>query len=260
MLKRLIVIIGLSFFASCVPNKDLMYLQGTSVVKKDIFKVNSTPYRLQVNDVLSIAIKAKDENSVALFQKVVSSRLASSQSSGVDLQSGYSVDIHGNIRLPYIGEINVLGYTTKEVRVKLEKALLQYLKNEDDIFVTVRLSGIKFTIFGEVGSPGTMVINQNSVSIIEAIANSGDITVTGNRKKVVVWRTTPGGRKKYSIDLTNVDAFDSDIYYIQPNDLIYVLPIRQKAWGTGTTGLQSLSTIVSVFTLVTSTILIIRNL
>ncbi len=259
MLKQLLIIIGLSFFASCVPNKDLVYLQGVRDVKKDIFKVNNKPYRLQVDDVLSISIKAKDEKSVALFQKVATSEANASQTREVNLQNGYSIDAHGNIRLPYIGEVNVLGYTTKEVRLKLEKALLQYLKNEDDIFVTVMLSGIKFTIFGEVGSPGTKVIKQNNVSIIEAIANSGDITVTGNRKKIVVWRTTPGGRKKYNIDLTRVDAFDSEIYYIQPNDLIYVLPIRQKAWGTGTTGLQSLSTIISVFTLVTSTILIIRN-
>ena len=260
MLKQLLIIVGVSFFVSCVPNKDLVYLQGVTAVKKDVFKVNNKPYRLQVDDVLSITIKAKDEKSVALFQKATASGTNASQNREVDLQTGYSIDTHGNIRLPYIGEVNVLGYTTKEVRLKLEKALLQYLKNEDDIFVTVRLSGIKFTIFGEIGSPGTKIIQQNNVSIIEAIANSGDITVTGNRKNILVWRTTPGGRKKYSIDLTHVDAFDSEIYYIQPNDLIYVHPIKQKAWGTGTTGLQSLSTILSVFTLVTSTILIIRNL
>ena len=162
--------------------------------------------------------------------------------------------------MPYLGEINVLGYTTKEVRIKLEKALLQFLKNEEDIFVTVNLSGIKFTILGEIASPGTKVINQNSVNIFEAVANSGDITVTGNRKKVEIWRTTAGQRKKYTIDLTSAIAFDSDVFNIQPNDLIYIVPLKQKAWGTGTTGLQSLTTIVSVLTLLTSTILIIRNL
>ncbi len=148
--------------------------------------------------------------------------------------------------MPYIGEINVLGYTTKEVRIKLEKALLQYLRNQEDIFVTVRLSGIKFTILGEVSSPGTKVINQNSVTIVEAISNSGDITITGNRKKVEVWRNSDSGQKKFTIDLTNSSAFNSEIYYIQPNDLIYVVPLKQKSWGTGTTGLQSITTIVSV--------------
>jgi len=261
MLKRLLIIILISFFASCVPNKDLVYLQGKPAVKKDVYKLNNQPYRLQVDDVLSIDIKAKDEKSVALFKKTNTNNQGSSgRGVEVNLQSGYSVDRHGNIRLPYIGEINVLGYTTKEVRIKLEKALLQFLKNKEDIFVTVNLSGIKFTIFGEVNDPGIKVINQNSVNIIEAIANSGDFTITGNRKKVELWRATAGGRKRYTIDLTKATAFDSEIYYIQPNDMIYVRPLKQKAWGTGTTGLQSLTTIISVFTLVTSTILLVRNL
>jgi polysaccharide export outer membrane protein len=244
-----------------VPNKDLVYLQGKPVSKKDVYRLNNKPYKLQVDDVLSIDIKAKDEKSVALFKKTVSLNQSNNQSNlGANLQTGYSVDRHGNIRLPQIGEINVLGYTTKEVRFKLEKKLLDYLNKEEDFFVTVSLSGIKFTIFGEVAQPGTKIINQNSVNIFEAISNSGDITVTGNRKKVVLWRTNAAGRKEYTIDLTKATAFDSEIYYIQPNDMIYVLPLKQKAWGTGTTGLQSLTTIISVFTLVTSTILLIRNL
>jgi polysaccharide export outer membrane protein len=256
MRKLFLIFISICFLTSCVPNKDLVYLRGNPVDKKEVYKLNNAPYRLQVDDVLSINIKAKNEESVALFKK--------SGSGGPsligNLQSGYSIDRHGNIRIPYIGEINVLGYTTKEVRIKLEEVLLRYLKNKEDIFVTVNLAGIKFTIFGEIGSSGTKVVNQNSLTIFEAIANSGDITVTGNRKKVELWRTNASGRKKYSIDLTKVDAFDSEIYYIQPNDLIYVVPLKQKAWGTGTTGLQSLSTIVSLFTLVTSTVLLVRNL
>jgi polysaccharide export outer membrane protein len=261
MLKRLLIIISISFFASCVPNKDLVYLQGKPIAKKDVYKLNDQPYRLQAGDVLSIDIKAKDEKSVALFKKTVSQNQNNSGGNVVaNLQTGYSINRHGNIRLPYLGEINVLGYTTKEVRIKLEKSLLQFLKNEEDIFVTVNLSGIKFTILGEIASPGTKVINQNSVNIFEAISNSGDITVTGNRKKVEVWRNSVSGQKKFTIDLTNTTAFNSEIYYIQPNDMIYIVPLKQKAWGTGTTGLQSLTTIVSVLTLLTSTILIFRNL
>ena len=272
MYKRLLIVFSVCFFASCVPNKDLIYLQGDPVAKKNVHKLNNQPYRLQVDDVLSIDIKAKDEKSVSLFKKSGgvsqgyntnnndSRNRNSGNSSGGSLENGYSVDRHGNIRLPYLGEVNVLGFTTKEVRLKLEKALLDYLKVEEDIFVTVNLTGIRFTIFGEIANPGIKVINQNSVNIFEAIANSGDIQVTGNRKTVEVWRTTPEGRKRYSIDLTKVDAFNSEVFYIQPNDMIYIIPLKQKAWGTGTTGLQSLTTIVSVFTLVTSTILLVKNL
>ena len=122
------------------------------------------------------------------------------------------------------------------------------------------MSGIKYTIIGEVADPGPKVIYQNRVSIIDAISNSGDITVTGNRKNVELIRNTLNGRKKYSLDLTSVNVLDSEVFYIQPNDIINVMPLKQKSWGTGTTGLQSLTTIISVFSLVTSTVLLVRNL
>ena len=266
MLKRisLLFILALFFLASCVPNKDLIYLQGTPVTKNNVYKLNNEPYRLQVDDVLAIDFKAEDEKYVALFKKSNSSVQAPSAVGGFEngsvAQAGYRIDRHGNIRLPRIGEINVLGYTTKEVRLKLEKEFLKYLKNKDDFFVTVSLSGIKYTVIGEIESPGPKVIYQNRVTILDAISNSGDITVTGNKKKVEVWRSTINGRKKYVLDLTQATVFDSEVFYIQPNDYINVVPLKQKAWGTGTTGLQSLSTLVSIFTLVTSTILLVRNL
>lgn len=263
MFRRLILILSICSLASCVPNKDLVYLQGKPVAKKDVYKLNDEPYKLQVGDVLSIDIKAKNEESVAMFKKTTGINQnirASGGTNNVNLQTGYSVDRHGNIRLPIIGEINVLGYTAKEVRLKLEKALLVYLRNEEDIFVTVNLAGIKFTIFGEVAEPGTKVINQNRVNVLEAIANSGDIIVTGNRKNVEIIRKSASGTKKFTIDLTKIAALDSEVFYIQPNDMIYVKPLKQKTWGTGTTGIQSLSTIISLFTLVTSTILLVRNL
>jgi len=259
-------------FASCIPNKDLVYLQGQPSENKDIYKSNDVPYKLQVHDVITIDVKTtspEKDKLVALFKKSnqgISTSLVNNRdgnqgfSNGSNYLSGFSVDRHGNIRLPYIGEINVLGYTTKEVREKLEQKILETFKDLKDFFVTVKLSRIKFTITGEVGLPGPKVINQNRISIIDALSYSGDILITGNKKNVVLWRTSVSGRKKHIIDLTQADAFNSEVFYIQPNDLIIVDPIKQKSWGTGTTGIQSLSTIISVFTLVTSTILLIRNL
>ncbi len=263
MRKILLLLICIGFLSSCVPNKDLIYLQGKPVSKSDIHKVNNTPYKLQVDDIISIEIKAVDENLVKLFQKSTNGAAAAGSQNatqGGGYFSGYSVDRHGNIRLPKLGEINVLGYTTKEVRQKIEEKLTPLFTNKDDFFVTVKLDGIKYTVMGEVGSPGPKVIYQNKLSILDAITNSGDITVVGNRKNVEVLRFTPTGTEKYTIDLTNIDALNSEIFYIKPNDYINVQPLQQKSWGTGTTGLQSLTTIVSVFTLVTSTILIVRGL
>ena len=171
---------------------------------------------------------------------------------------GYSVDRHGNIRLPYIGEINVLGYTTEEVREKVEEKLDDYVEENTEIFVTVRLDGIRYTIMGEIASPGVKIIYQNQISIIDAVTNAGDITIVGDRKEVEVLRMTEEGYKKFEIDLTNISALDSEIFYVKPNDYINVKPLPQKALGFGTTGFQSLTTIV--FSLITSAILIARGL
>jgi polysaccharide export outer membrane protein len=264
MLKRFFILLLVFLAASCVPSKDLIYLQGEPVAKKNVYLLNNQPYRLQVDDVLSIDLKAEEEKYVALFKKSTNTNQVNSNNGGFENgssnQSGYSIDRHGNIRLPIIGEVNVLGFTTKEVRVRLEEMLLKYIKDKETFFVSVHLSGIKYTIIGEIEDPGPKVIYQNKVSILDAISNSGDIKITGNKKKVEIWRKTTNGRKKYLLDLTKATVFDDEAFFIHPNDYINIVALKQKSWGTGTTGLQSLTTLVSIFTLVTSTILLVRNL
>ena len=251
MKKYLLLLLLIPIFFSCVPSKDLIYLQGEPIQKKEIKRINNIPYKLQVDDMLDIDIKSTDEGLVSIFMK---------ESAGNSSQDGYSIDSYGNIRMPNLGEINVLGYTTVEVRKKIENELKKFIKNKEDLFVSVKLFGIKYTVIGEIGSPGPKVIFQNKVSIIDAISNSGDITIVGNRKKVEVIRNSILGTEKFYIDLTDINAFSSDVFYIKPNDIINVIPLKQKAWGTGTTGLQTITTIVSVFTLLTSTFILARNL
>ena len=136
----------------------------------------------------------------------------------------------------------------------------RYFKNTNDIFVTVKLAGIRFTVVGEVVSPGTLVLFQNQVNIVEALANAGDITITGNRKKVTVIRKSIEKTKKFQLDLTNAASLDTDLFYIQSNDIVYVEPLKQKSWGTGTTGAQTFTTIISILSLVTTSILLVRTL
>ena len=148
--------------------------------------------------------------------------------------SGYTIDDHGNIRIPVLGELNVLGYTIDEIRETVEKKLLEdYFKTEARLFVTVKLAGLRYTINGEIGSTGTKVLYQDKATIMEAIANSGDITITGDRKQVQLIRKYPHGYETYTIDLTKASAMESPYFYIQPNDYIYIKPLRQKSWGTG---------------------------
>ncbi|NLP57911.1 polysaccharide biosynthesis/export family protein [Lutibacter sp. B1] len=254
MKKLFFYILFLSILSSCVTSKQMTYFQGEPISKSDIYKLNNEPYRLQVNDILYIDIKASNPEIVSMFKS------GGETSSGNLYFSGYTVDRHGNIRIPYIGDLNVLGYTENEVRKKIESELTKFFKNPELIFVTAKLGGIQFIVTGEVGSPGTINLSQNQVSIIDAIANAGEITPLGNRSDVTIIRNSLDGVKKYKLDLTNIDVFNSENFYVQPNDIIYVSPLKQKSWGTGTTGLQTFSTIVTILSFVVSSVLLVKNL
>lgn len=259
-MRKIIAFIGISLlFTSCIPTKDLTYFQGEPKNKNTVHQLQNKPYNLQVNDIIDIQIKATNETLVALFKAVETS--SSSIVTPEKLYfSSYSVDKSGFIRIPYLGEINVLGYTEKEVRLKIETELSKMFKNMDDLFVTVKLAGIRYTVIGEVEKPGTAILYQNQVNIIEAIANAGDITLTGNRRSIKIIRNNVDGIKKFSIDLTNFDFMNSEAYFVQPNDIIYIEPLKEKSWGTGDTGAKTFSTIVAALSLVTTTILLINNL
>jgi polysaccharide export outer membrane protein len=255
----ILLLIG-ALFTSCIPVKDLVYLQdkNNSGEQNNIAAVESKPYRLQVNDVLSVDIKAIDPKLVSIFNTTQNASTGKSES---ELYfNGFTVDDHGNIRMPILGEINVIGYTLEEVRVIIEKKLLEeYFKSEANIFITVKLAGFKYTINGEVGSTGTKTLFQEHVNIMEAVANAGDITITGNRKAVTVIRQSPTGMQMHDLDLTDVNVMKSPYYYLQPNDYIYVKPLKQKTWGTGKTGIESISTIVTILSLATTVFLLLKN-
>lgn len=251
-------------FTSCISTKDLTYLQPNKTSKSDSIRVAqevSKPYRIQTNDILSINIKASDQKLVEIFSTSTEGSNQNQRSPQTLYFNGYTVDDHGNIRMPILGEVNVLGYTADEVRQKIEKQLLEeYFKKEANIFVTVKLAGLRYTINGEIGSPGTNVLYQDRATIMEAIANSGDITTTGNRKEVQIIRKFAHGFETYSIDLTNEAAMNSPYYYIQPNDYIIVKPLKQKTWGTGVTGVQSVATIMSAISLITTLLVLSKTL
>jgi polysaccharide biosynthesis/export protein len=254
------LLLASTVFTSCIPTQDLIYLQkkDKTIPETPIVALEAKPYRLQTNDVLSIDIKAIDPKLVTIFNTTDTQQVSKSES-GLYF-NGFTVDDHGNIRMPLLGEINVMGYTIEEVRIKIEKLLLEnYFKKEANIFVTVKLAGFRYTINGEVGSTGTKTLFQDQVNILEAIANAGDITITGNRKDVTIMRQTPTGVIMNDIDLTDSNAIKSPYYHLQPNDYIYVKPLKQKTWGTGKTGIESLSTIITVLSLATTTFFLLKR-
>jgi polysaccharide export outer membrane protein len=241
-------------FSSCIPTQDLIYLQkkDNSTDEMPISAVESKPYRLQTNDVLSITIKASDPKLVAIFSTTSQGEAGKSET-GLYFD-GFTVDDHGNIRMPVLGEQNVIGFTLEEIRVRIEKQLLaEYFNAAANIFVTVKLAGFRYTINGEIGSTGTKTLFQEHVNVMEAIANAGDITITGNRKAVTIIRKSPTGVVMHDIDLTDINVMNSPYFYLQPNDYIYIKPLKQKTWGTGKTGIESLGTIITLLSLATTT-------
>ena len=249
---------------SCVSRKQLVYLQKSDLQANAAIKPVPIPeYRLQTNDIISITIKALDPELVSVFN------VSSAQNSGNATQNrgdlaayydGFTVNAQGNIRVPIIGEINVIGKTLNEVRLQVESELLEkYFNKAANIFVNVKMAGMRFTINGEIGSPGTITLFQEKVSILEAVANSGDITITGDRKNVTIIRQYPYGTEMHTIDLTDIKAMESPYYYLQPNDYIYIKPLPQKTWGTGKTGIESLGTIITLLSLATTTYLLLTR-
>lgn len=262
MRKIIAVLLLFAMFTSCIPLKKQVYFQGELEQADSIARIQDQPYRIQVDDLIDIQIKSSDEDVSNVFNPSISENAPTNVNRneiGVYFTS-YSVDKHGNIRLPYLGDINVLGYTTSEIREKIDKEFEKYFKDPNDVFVEVRLAGIRYTTIGEVGKTGINVIYLNQVNLVQAIAASGDIKITGNRENVHVYRKGIDGTKKYTVNMLDINSFDSNNFFIQPNDIIYVEPLKQKSWGTGTSGMQTITSLIAVLSLITTTILLVNAL
>lgn len=268
-MNKFIVAIAILFSvlcSSCITNKDIVYLQDKGTVVNDslLLQEMGKPYRVQINDVLSIKFKAIDSEVsklLGVFQPVSSANGSGGGSEAGLYFNGFTVDLHGNIEFPVLGKINVLGYTIDEIKVKVKEALFdKYLKDVSQVFVTVKLAGLRYTVTGEVAGGGVLTLFQDRVNIIEALANAGDIANTGDRTDVMILRQYPSGQKIHHIDLTDVAALKSPYYFIQSNDIIIVKPLKRKALGVGQTATQTLTTLASIFSVLVSTFFLAKNL
>lgn len=266
-MKQHLIVIGILFCilgTSCIPNKDLIYYQNKEqALDSTAFQVTQAPkpYRVQIDDALNIRLKVLDQQNVEIFNPIGESSNLPSGEQQKSYFDGFIVDQHGNIEIPTFGTMNVLGYTTDEIEELIKQRLLEeQFKETANIFVTVKLTGLTYTASGEIGSPGTNTIYKQRVNIFEAIANSGEIPVTGDISDVMVIRQYPQGQQIHHLDLTDVQVMESPYYYLQPNDMIYVKPRKQKSWGFGVTGKETLTTLITVASLLTTTILLIDRL
>lgn len=256
----LVLLIVLLSISACIPKERITYLQENTYSQDELIGITQQqpPYRLQVADVLSLRVKAIDQKLVDIFNPVQSTSTTLDEGYYYD---GFAVDKHGNIRIPTLGEINVLGRTTEEVREIIETKLLEdYFTENANIFVTVKLAGIRYTIAGEIESSGVKTELTERLSLLDAISNAGGVPITGDLTDVLIVRQYPGGQKVHHMDLTQIDVMQSPYYYIQPNDLILVNPLPQKSIGLGTNGLDSFRTILTVFTSLVTVFLLATRL
>jgi polysaccharide export outer membrane protein len=271
MKKVLGLLILMLLAASCIPTKRITYLQDSKKSQQDslitIRKVQA-PYRLQISDILSINIKAPFDNDVVSEFTIAAGNAAGGgavnpqqAARGGLYFSGFTVTQQGFIRMPQLGEIPAVGKTLDELREDItERLTTQFFKEKANIFVDVKLEGLRYVMVGEVGRPGQTTILRDQVSIVEAVAEAGGIPITGDIQNIKIIRQYPGGVKTHEVDLTTIDVINSPYYFLRPNDMIVVNPLPQKALGTGTQGLQTFLTIFSVFTTLVTTYLLIDNL
>ena len=244
-------------FGSCISNKKYNLLQKSSKNDSDssYIEFNRSIYKIRVNDILRIVVKSRDEEITRDFNLGAGgSNAASNNLIGQLYLEGYSVDTSGLIEVPYLGFVKAEGLSLDELRNDIIIKLDKYVKT-DNIFVSVKLAGINFSVLGEVGSPGNFNIYKNQVNIFEAISYANNFSLMADRKSVTIVRQQKDGSQIISIDLTDRNIIASQHYFIQPNDLIYIRALKQRELGTGTTGF---GTILNTITTLSSLILIFR--
>jgi polysaccharide export outer membrane protein len=158
---------------------------------------------------------------------------------------GYPIDQRGEVRIPGIGQVRVVRLTAQEAQDTISKVLLKQFV-EGTVFVKVQLTGIRYTVVGECVRPGVHYLYQNQATLLDALANAGDITMLGDRKRVQVTRLSDGKWKTFVVDLTQRETLNRPEFILQPNDLIQVRPLPQKSAGVGQTGFGTFSSLVGV--------------
>ena len=147
---------------------------------------------------------------------------------------GYLVDNSGNINFPIIGKLHVAGLTKTECESLIKEKVSPYLSSNEKPIVTVRMASYRVTVLGEVGRPGVVPVSTEKMSVLEALAQSGDLTIYGKRDNIMLIREQPTGQKEiHRLNLNDANLINSPYFYLQQNDILYVEPNGVKAANSG---------------------------
>lgn len=217
---------------SCSSSKNVAYFQNDDVTSLEASQVLYEA-RILPKDILTITISTINPEAATTFNMtvptVMNQRQNASSTSQPALQS-YLVGNDGTIQFPVIGTLHVGGLTTKETEQLILKQILPYMAETENPIVTVRLSSYSISVMGEVQNPGCYQVSREKVSVLEALAMAGDLTIYGVRNNVRLIREDATGKKTiYKLNLNDANLLNSPYYYLQQNDILYVEPNKAKA-------------------------------
>ncbi len=236
-------------FAGCVSQKDVAYFYNVNSGSAD--SINTKFYtaheaRICSGDMLSITVTGLDPLAVAPFNLPLVSYATpgSDQLYAAPMLQSYLVDIKGNIDFPVLGQINLVGLTKSEAIKLISAKLTPYLKNA---IVTIQFLNYKITVLGEVLRPGQYSINNERVTILDALGLAGDMTIYGKRNNVLITRENNGKLEFVRLNLNTDEVFKSPYFYLQQNDVIYVEPNKVKSIASQNVSLylSAISTLVT---------------
>jgi polysaccharide biosynthesis/export protein len=244
----LFIAFALILATSCTSQKKLAYLNNLPETGgEETFTMEIPDYKIQSRDILYITIKAMTpDGRITDFLTSTGSYMTSSSQGDVSgYLYGYDVNPEGNINIPVVGSINVGGLTLAETK-KLIQAKVDKVFNNST--VECKLLSFKFTVLGEVKSPGTYFNYNNYLTVLEAIGRAGGLGDYGNRDKVLVIRPMDKGTKTFRLNLQDKNILSSEAYFLLPNDVVIIEPLNQKIFN------MNLPTFAFILSTITSTI------
>lgn len=223
--KLLIIsVCALYIISSCTTSKEIVYFQDQKIRAGEPLK--SSEFSYKPNDILTIDVSALDDAVVKPFNLAPVSYSQSNISAQTNLtKQTYYIDTDGNIDFPVLGKLKIGGLTRQEAVTMLKDKISAYVK---DPIVTIRVTNFTVTVLGEVNNPGTFIIDDERVTLTEALGLAGDLTIYGKRENVFLIRDENNKKTYTSIDLTTINSISSPTFNLQQNDVLYVEPNKAK--------------------------------
>ena len=259
---------GLALLSSCNASKEVVYFQDMRPGESEIKMPEVKSILVRPEDKISIIVNSRDPQLTDLFNlPYVSRQLGQSSFTGGMTRgtsqgvSGYTVDANGEIDFPVLGKIKVAGLQREDIAKYIKQELISRNLVKDPV-VTVEFMNLCISVMGEVNTPGRFSIDRDRVTILDALSMAGDLTIYGNRSKVMVMRQEGDTQRVYGVNLTSgAHVYSSPVYYLQQNDVVYVEPNHVKARQSTVNGnnVRSTSFWISLAPLLTSVAILIVN-